>query len=164
MAEGGELVTDIKKVLDEKGVYVSKTMGNSMEPMLVQGRDTVIIKKPVFPLKKFDVPVYRRKDHYTMHRIIKVTPKGYVICGDNRPDREYDITEKDIVGVLEGFYQGDRYIECGSEEELRYARQAQKTYPKRAIRHLVFKAKRKLKRILKEKEQSGCAARRRRRS
>ncbi len=141
-------MTDIKKVLDEKGVYVSKTMGNSMEPMLVQGRDTVIVKKPVFPLKKYDIPIYRRKNHYTMHRIVKVTKSGYVICGDNRPDKEYDITDKDIVGVLVGFYQKDKYIECGGEEDLHYARLACKTYPKRAFKHFVYKVKRKLKRML----------------
>ncbi len=143
-------MVDIKKVLDEKGVYVSKTMGNSMEPMLVQGRDTVIIKKAQFPLKKFDIPVYRRKDHYTMHRIVKITKNGYVICGDNRPDREYDITDADIVGVLEGFYQGDKYIEAGSQADLNYAKKACRTYPVRAFRHFVFKVKRKLKRMLKK--------------
>ena len=143
-------MVDIRKELEEKGIYASKTMGNSMQPMLVQGRDTVIIKKPEFPLKKFDIPVYVRKNHYTMHRIVKVTSSGYVICGDNRPDKEYDITDKDIVGVLAGFYQGDKYIEAGSEEDLQYAKRACRTYPKRAFRHFLFKAKRKLKRMFKK--------------
>ena len=144
-------MVDLRKEIEEKGVYVSKTMGNSMEPMLVQGRDTVIVKKPVFPLKKYDIPVYRRKDHYTMNRIVKVTKNGYVICGDNRPDKEYDITDKDIVGVLEGFYQGDTYIECGGAKDLAYAEKAVKGYPKRAFRHFVYKAKRKLKRMFRQR-------------
>ena len=144
-------MVDIRKELEEKGIYASKTLGNSMEPMLVQGRDTVIIKKPEFPLKKFDIPVYRRKDHYTMHRIVKVSASGYVICGDNRPDKEYDITDKDILGVMAGFYQGDRYIEAGSAEDLRYARKACRSYPVRALKYFLFKAKRKLKRILRKK-------------
>lgn len=144
-------MADIRKVLDEKGVYISKTMGNSMEPMLVQGRDTVVIKKPEFPLKKYDIPVYRRKDHYTMHRIVKVKKSGYVICGDNRPDREYDITDKDIVGVMAGFYQADKYIEAGSEEDIMYAKKACRAYPKRAFRFFVQKVKRKLKRMFRKK-------------
>jgi len=143
-------VKDIRKILDENGVYVSKTVGNSMEPMLVEGRDTVIVKKPVFPLKKFDIPVYVRKDHYTMHRIVKVTKSGYVICGDNRPDKEYDITDDKIVGILDGFYQGDKYIQCGGKEDMEYAKRACRTYPIRAFRHFVFKVKRKLKRMLKK--------------
>ena len=145
-------MVDIREELDKKGIYACKTVGNSMEPMLVQGRDTVIVKKAEFPLKKFDIPVYTRIDHYTMHRIVRVTASGrYVICGDNRPDKEYDITDKDIVGVLAGFYQGDRYIECGSEEELQYAIRACKTYYKRALKHFIFRVKRKLKKIFGSK-------------
>lgn len=46
-----------------------------MFPMVMEGKDTVIIVPPEFPLKKYDVPVYRRDGHYTMHRIVKVTKK-----------------------------------------------------------------------------------------
>ena len=94
----------IEKALKEDEIFVGKTQGDSMYPMLVSGRDRVIIKPPVFPMKKYDVVVYRRDDHYTMHRIVKVTRKGYVICGDNRVNLETDITDKDIVGVLVAFY------------------------------------------------------------
>ena len=84
----------IEDELELRGKYISKTEGTSMEPMLRQGRDRVVIVKPQFPLKKYDVPVYRRGDHYTMHRIIKIKKDGrYVICGDNRINFEYDITE-----------------------------------------------------------------------
>ena len=37
--------------------------GDSMYPMLISGRDSVVIELPVFPLKKYDVPVYRRGGH-----------------------------------------------------------------------------------------------------
>lgn len=142
-------MVDIKKILDEKGIYVCKTVGNSMQPMLVQGRDTVLVKKTEFPLKKNDIPVYVRGDHYTMHRIIKVTKKGYVINGDNRPDYERDITDKDIVGVLAAFYQGERYIECGSEVDLMYAALARKTYPKRVVNYFFYRLKRLFKKLIK---------------
>ena len=61
----------LENSLKEKGIYVTLTKGNSMNPMLVEGRDRVIIVPPVFPLKKYDVPVYRKEGHYTMHRIVK---------------------------------------------------------------------------------------------
>ena len=66
----------IEEQLKLHGKYISKTEGTSMEPMLKQGRDRVIIIPPTFPLKKHDIPVYRRGDHYTMHRIIKVKKNG----------------------------------------------------------------------------------------
>lgn len=136
----------IEKAIEEKGIYAGKTVGNSMNPMLVEGRDTVLIKKPEFPLKKYDIPVYRRLDHYTMHRIIRVTKRGYVINGDNRPDLERDITDKDIVGVLAAFYRNGEYIECGSKEELRYAKRARLTYPIRFLRSFPKRLRAKLKR------------------
>ncbi|MBP3361797.1 MAG: S24/S26 family peptidase [Clostridia bacterium] len=86
-------MNNIENELKEKGIYIGKTQGDSMQPMLKEGRDTVIIVPPVFPLKKYDVPVYRRGGHYTMHRIVKATKRGYVICGDNRTHLEKDITK-----------------------------------------------------------------------
>lgn len=144
-------MVDIEKIIEEKGLYTAKTVGNSMEPMLVQGRDTVIVKKAEFPLKKFDIPVYRREDHYTMHRIVKVTKNGYIINGDNRPDLERDITDKDIVGVMAGAYRGGVYMDCGSAEDIAFARRARRTFPMRAIKYFVFRVKKKLKRIFKGK-------------
>ena len=112
----------IEETLKTEKIFIGKTEGDSMYPMLKEGRDTVIIVPPVFPLKKYDVPVYRRGDHYTMHRIVRINKKGYVICGDNRTHLERDITDKDIVGVLTAFYHNGQYVECTDKKYLRYAR------------------------------------------
>ncbi len=137
----------IERALLQKGIYAGKTEGNSMEPMLVQGRDTVIIKKPEFPLKKYDVPVYHRDDHYTLHRVLKVTKNGYVISGDNRKDLEYDITDADVAGVLAAFYHKGKYVEYGDREYMRYARRAGRRYIWKRIRSLAARAKRKFKTV-----------------
>lgn len=134
--------------LKENGIYVTVTKGNSMNPMLVEGRDKVVIVPPKFPLKKYDVPVYRKLGHYTMHRIVKVTKNGYIICGDNRADLEKSVKESDIVGVLEGFYQGDKYIGNTDAEFLQYAKKAVRNLPLRRAKSFVFRAVRKLKRII----------------
>jgi hypothetical protein len=115
-------VKGIEKALKEHGVYIGKTTGDSMLPMLRQGRDTVVIEKAEFPLKKYDVPLYRRNDHYTLHRIIKKTKKGYIICGDNRANLERDITDKDIIGVLTGFYRDGVYIGVNDKAYLKYSK------------------------------------------
>lgn len=140
----------LEEALKTKGVYVTKTEGNSMEPMLKQGRDRVVIVPPTFPLKKYDVPVYHRDDHYTMHRIIKVLKNGkYVIVGDNRCDYEYDITDNEIVGVLKAFYQGDKYIECTDKEYLKYVKRMRATFPVRWVKHFIWRVRRKLKQIVR---------------
>ena len=50
-------VLHIEDALNEKGVYVSTTSGVSMYPMLRNRRDTIIVKPPTAPLKKYDVPL-----------------------------------------------------------------------------------------------------------
>lgn len=140
----------LEESLKENGIYVTTTKGNSMNPMLVEGRDKVVVVPPQFPLKKYDVPVYRKLGHYTMHRIIKVTKNGYIICGDNRSNLEKDVKEGDIVGMLEGFYQGDKYISRTDKEFLQYAKKAVRNLPLRRAKSLAFGAIGKFKRIIKK--------------
>ena len=128
-------MNSIERSLAENGVYVGKTRGDSMLPMLKEGRDTVIVVPPAFPLKKYDVPLYRRGNHVTMHRIIKITKKGYIICGDNRINLEKDIKESDIIGVLSGFYQGKYYVDVNDKKYLDYARKVSRRRWIRIIKH-----------------------------
>ena len=139
----------LEESLKQNSVYITLTKGDSMNPMLVEGRDKVVIVPPKFPLKKYDVPVYRKLGHYTMHRIVKVTKNGYIICGDNRAALEKNVREEDIVGMLDGFYQGDRYINRQDKEFLKYGIDAVRTLPKRRVISFVKRAVRKVKRIVK---------------
>ncbi len=140
----------LEESLKQNGVYITVTKGDSMNPMLVEGRDKVVIVPPKFPLKKYDVPVYRKMGHYTMHRIVKVTKNGYIICGDNRAGLEKNVKEGDIVGMLDGIYQGEKYISRTDEEFLQYGINAVKGLPKRRIKHFIKRVIRKIKRIVKK--------------
>lgn len=136
-------MSEIETILNEKGVYITKTEGDSMFPMLITGTK-VMVQKPVFPLKKYDIPVYKRLDHVTMHRIVKVTKKGYVICGDNRVFLEKDITEDDIIGVLYGVFKDGKLIKADDKELIFYGKKACRTYPIRLVKSFVKRAYRKL--------------------
>ena len=140
----------LEESLNKNGIYVTTTRGYSMNPMIVEGRDKVVIVPPKFTLKKYDVPVYRKMGHYTMHRIVKVTKKGYIICGDNRAVLEKNVREEDIVGMLDGFYQGDKYIDRQDKEFLQYGVDAVKSLPKRRIKHFIKRVVRKIKRMIKK--------------
>ena len=98
----------IEDLLVQEGMVISTTVGVSMYPMLRDRRDTVVIKPPTGRLKKYDVPLYRRGSRYILHRILKVTPEGYIIRGDNCIRKEYDITDEHIIGVLVAFYRGKK--------------------------------------------------------
>lgn len=102
---------ELLKMQDE---VMTRTKGASMRPLLRQGRDIVVIKRPQFPLKAGDVPLYRvrEKKELVLHRILKADKDGtYIIRGDNLFLKEY-VKESQIVGVMKAFYRDGRYCDC----------------------------------------------------
>lgn len=97
------------------GKLVYTNVGDSMLPIIRQGRDLLIISKVEGRLKKYDVPLYKRDSgQYVLHRILKVRKQDYVICGDNRYHREYGITDGHIIGVLTGIVRDGKEISVNS--------------------------------------------------
>lgn len=94
-------MTRFEDVIKRDGRLVYTNVGDSMRPLIRQDMDILIIEKYEGRLKKYDVPLYKRDSgQYVLHRILKVRPNDYVICGDNRYSKEYGITDRHIVGVL----------------------------------------------------------------
>lgn len=123
----------IEDVLKEEGLFVSTTVGVSMFPMLRNRRDTIIVKPYEGRLKKYDVPLYKRGSNYILHRIIEVRPDSYVICGDNCIQKEYGITDEQILGVLTEFYRGSKKIDMDSLGYKLYVRVWCRLYPVRKL-------------------------------
>ena len=70
--------------IQNSGKLIYTTVGVSMRPLIKQGRDLLIVTKPQGRLKKYDIPLYKRKNgQYVLHRVVKVKDDGYVILGDN---------------------------------------------------------------------------------
>ena len=88
--------------IEKHGQLVYRNVGDSMLPLLRQGKDLFVIsRKPEGRLKKYDVPLYKRDDGtYVLHRIIKVRKHDYVLCGDNRWQCETGITDRHVIGVM----------------------------------------------------------------
>ena len=89
---------------------VRTNVGVSMLPLLRQGRDLFVVeKRGPSRLKVGDVVLYRRPpDKYVLHRIVEVRDTDYVILGDNCINREYGITDADILGVMTGFVRNGK--------------------------------------------------------
>lgn len=88
--------------------------GISMQPMLYQGRDSVILSPTPAVLKKYDLPLYRRDDgQFVLHRIVKVNKDGtYTLCGDNQYIRENGISHSQVIGLVTAFTRKDKRISC----------------------------------------------------
>lgn len=96
-----ELIPLIEEQLQSGGSASFTINGISMRPMLEGGVDWVKIVNADFPLKKYDIPFYKRTDgSFVLHRIIKVKKDGYICRGDHQIVKEYYITDSNIIGIL----------------------------------------------------------------
>ena len=111
---------------------VYKTRGLSMEPMLRQNRDLVIIRVPDSRLKKYDVALYKRGKNYVLHRVIKVKPDHYLIRGDNTYTLEA-VPDAAVIGVLTGFQRKDKQHDVAEWGYRCYAHVWQAIYPLRIL-------------------------------
>lgn len=96
--------------LKQHGQVLFTSVGGSMMPLLRENRDLIFIERipcdaegHPLRLRKYDVVLYKRGELHILHRILKVLPDGYVICGDNNWKREYDIDDSQIIGVMTAF-------------------------------------------------------------
>ena len=143
----------IKNELDQNGWVLTKPVGNSMYPMLRYCKDPIIVQKPTRPFKVNDVPVYVRKSDKSlvMHRIIAIKNGNYIIRGDNCLYKEYGITDNDIIGILAGFYRGDKFFDCEKNRLYKvYIVLNRLTYPARVVWAPLKKTGIKVKHFLKK--------------
>lgn len=132
--------SSFEEELDKKGILVYTNKGNSMYPLIRQGKDVLIIKKCNTRLKKMDVPLYKRESgQYVLHRIIKVNENDYVIRGDNTYSNETGIREDQILGVLSGVIREGKEISVNSLSYKIYSYFWYYTY---YLRKLIIKIKR----------------------
>ena len=60
-------------------------------------------------LKKYDLPLYQRKDgNYVLHRIVKVG-ETYSCLGDNQLKEESGLAHTQMIALVTGFYRGNKY-------------------------------------------------------
>lgn len=132
--------SSFEEELDKKGILVYTNKGNSMYPLIRQGKDVLIIKKCNARLKKMDVPLYKRESgQYVLHRIIKVNENDYVIRGDNTYSNETGIRDDQILGVLSGVIRSGKEISVNSFSYKLYSYFWYYTY---YLRKLIIKIKR----------------------
>jgi len=97
--------------LARSGKIVVTNVGVSMRPLIKQGRDIMIITRKEGRLSKYDVPLYKRRDQYVLHRIVEVRENDYVILGDNCAAKEYGITDEQIIGVMTSLVRNGKEID-----------------------------------------------------
>ena len=102
----------IRETVKSGGEFRLITAGVSMKPLLRNRKDTVVLVKAPAHLKRFDIPLYKRKDgQFVLHRVISCDKEGYVMCGDNQLIKEYGITDSDVIAVVSKIIRNGKTID-----------------------------------------------------
>lgn len=90
--------------------------GNSMFPMLISKRDSVVLTNcDKQNLKKGDLPLYvRANGKYVLHRIVGVNKESYNMCGDNQYTIEMNLPKENIIALVKAFERKGKFIECNN--------------------------------------------------
>ncbi len=105
-----------------KGRLIHPNTGDSMMPLLREGKDLMVIEpRPQGRCKRYDAVLYKRPSgKYVMHRILKVRKNDYVLCGDNRCKREFGVQDDWILGVLTAVIRDGKTIPVTDRRYQRY--------------------------------------------
>ena len=138
-----ELLPFIEEALNNDKTFTIPITGTSMRPLLIQGRDTVTLKKCTEKLKKGDLPLYRRRDGaFVLHRVVGFTNEGsYIMCGDNQFLKETGIEHTQIIGVVTEITRNGKTFSVDSEKYQRYVKTGlallNVRYPYKRVRYWV---------------------------
>ena len=128
----------------KKGVIAFVPRGNSMWPTLKNRKQSVIVKKKSQRLKAMDVALYKRDSGTcVLHRVMKVLPNGYLMCGDSQFVIE-KVAEVNVFGVMTAFYRGKRCIEVTDEDYIEYVKRLFANEKRRKFRVKMFFLRQKI--------------------
>ena len=115
--------SSFEEEIQRRGYLLYRNEGDSMLPLIRQDKDLVLISgKPDGRLKKYDVPLYKRDSgQYVLHRVLRVRENDYVLCGDNRWQRETDISDRHIIGVLTAVIRNGKKLPTNSRRYRLYS-------------------------------------------
>ena len=135
----------IEELLIRDGKLIYKTRGVSMEPMLRQNRDLVVLETPKARLKPYDVALYKRGTSLVLHRVLQVKEDHYLIRGDNTYVME-KVPDEAVLGVLTSFQRKGKQISVTDGRYQLYVRFWCAIYP---LRWFLVMIVRRMKRIAK---------------
>ncbi len=123
--------------------------GTSMRPLLVGGRDQVILAPVPEKLKKYDLPLYLRDNgQFVLHRIVEVG-ETFTCVGDNQTELETGLRQEQMLALAVGFVRKGRKYSINSPIYWLYCHFWHHTRPiRRMYRLLCSIVKKRLKRIM----------------
>lgn len=99
----------ITEVLENDSKVTLTASGSSMEPLIRDGKDNIVLKKPSGKIRVGDIVFYKRSNgKLVLHRIIGKDEDGFILRGDNQWSKEHGISESQVIAVLDSIEKNGR--------------------------------------------------------
>lgn len=114
---------EVERLMGDGGEVTITIRGNSMQPMLRDGREKVVLRRyEGDELQRGDVMLFRYRGGYVLHRVVSIDGERIVFSGDGNYKLYEQATTKDIVARMVAYVKDGRRVECTDKEWLRYSR------------------------------------------
>lgn len=110
-----ELMDDLLALLEQAESVPLVISGDSMDPFLVHGRDTVYLSKVCRPIKRGDMILYRRASgQYILHRVYEAKDDTLTLIGDGQVQLEPGIRREQVLALVSAVRRKDKLLKPGS--------------------------------------------------
>lgn len=112
MVSEKELFPMMLEMLNEGKDVRFNISGNSMFPLLVHHRDSVVLRKCNNELRKGDIILFKVSNyHHVLHRITKVLNDGFITTGDGNLHRDGFVSNEKVIAKAITIYRKDKVID-----------------------------------------------------
>lgn len=107
---------EVARLLDEGDSVTIRVRGNSMRPLLRNGRDRIILRPyTAADVHKGAVMLFRYRGLYCVHRIVRIEGDTIVFAGDGNYRMEERVSRSDLMAVMYAVLRpSDAVVECTS--------------------------------------------------
>lgn len=114
--DNGIFFSEVARLLDEGASVTIRVRGNSMRPLLRNGRDRIILRPyTAEDIHKGAVMLFRYRGLYCVHRIVRVEGDTIVFAGDGNYRVEERASRGDLMAVMRAVLRpNDAVVECTS--------------------------------------------------
>lgn len=102
-------------IAEKKSVRITVS-GNSMWPLIIHNRDSVLLEyAEAESLKRGDIILFHTPwGKHILHRITKVTEDGFITTGDGNLHRDGFVPTGNVIAKVTKVYRKEKEIDCGS--------------------------------------------------
>lgn len=144
-----ELYPLIAEVIEKGGNFRFYPRGESMEPLLHAGRDSIVLSA-VDSIEEGDVLFYRRENGaFVLHRLIEKRGNTYTMCGDHQFGLEFGVKREQILAKMTGYYTEEEYHSLDTEEYKEYTKERIGRFPFYRRNPKIYAFLKKVKKLIK---------------